>query len=68
MFLKEFFEKFDFEKSADDNKIMENYPACKELKVLMTFFSREEVQDIGGIVKDPRSGGSINLNPILNTR
>ena len=31
MFLKEFFEKVNFEKkSADDMKSMKNYPACKE--------------------------------------
>ena len=33
MFLKDCFEKIDFEKkSADDNKSVKNYPACKELK------------------------------------
>ena len=32
VFLKEFFEKVNFEKrSADDNKSMKNYPACKDL-------------------------------------
>ena len=33
LYNKEFFEKFNFakKKSADDNKIMKNYPACKEL-------------------------------------
>ena len=32
VFLKEFFEKVDFEKkSVDDKKSIENYPACKEL-------------------------------------
>ena len=31
MFLKEAFEKINFEKkSADDNKSMKNYPACKD--------------------------------------
>ena len=31
--LKESFEKDNFEKkSADDNKSMKNYPACKELE------------------------------------
>ena len=29
VFLKEFFEKVYFEKSADDNKSMKNYPACR---------------------------------------
>ena len=34
MLLKEFFEKIDFEKkTADDNKSMKNYPACKELMI-----------------------------------
>ena len=36
-FLKDFFEidLADFEnKSADDNKIMKNYPACKDLNAL----------------------------------
>ena len=32
MFLKEFFEKVDFEKKSVDNKrFMKNYLACKEL-------------------------------------
>ena len=32
MLLKEFFLKVNFEKkSADDNKIMKNYPACKDI-------------------------------------
>ena len=33
VFLKEFLKKVNFEKktTADDNKIMENYPTCKEL-------------------------------------
>ena len=31
VFMKEFFEKVNFEKSADDEKIMKNYPACKEI-------------------------------------
>ena len=33
MFLKDLFENVNFEKkkSADDNKSMKNYPACKEL-------------------------------------
>ena len=32
VFLKEFFEKVNFEKkSADDNKGIKNHPACKEL-------------------------------------
>ena len=32
IFLKEFFEKVDFEKkSADNKKIMQNYPVDKEL-------------------------------------
>ena len=31
VFLKEFFEKVNFEKSADDSKRMIIYPACKEL-------------------------------------
>ena len=31
VFLKEFFEKGNFEKNiAGDNKSLENYPACKE--------------------------------------
>ena len=30
-FLKEFFEKFVMKNSADDNRSMEYYPACKEL-------------------------------------
>ena len=32
MVMKEVFEKVDFEKSAVDNKSMENYPACIEFK------------------------------------
>ena len=33
VFLKEFFEKVNYEKKfADDNKSMKNYPACKLLK------------------------------------
>ena len=32
MFLKDFFFNFFFEKSADDQKSMKNYPACIELK------------------------------------
>ena len=33
VFLKEFFEKVNFEKiSADDKKNLKNYPACKDLK------------------------------------
>ena len=31
VFLKEFFEKVNFQKSADDNKSMKNYPAYKDL-------------------------------------
>ena len=31
-FLKEVFEKVILKKSADDNKIMKNYPSYKELK------------------------------------
>ena len=31
VFLKEFFEKVNFEKSADDNKSMKNYPARKRV-------------------------------------
>ena len=32
VFLKEYFEKVQYEKkSADDNKSMKNYTACKEL-------------------------------------
>ena len=32
VFLKDFFEKVNFEiKSADDNKSTKNYPACKGL-------------------------------------
>ena len=30
--LKEFFEKVDFEKTADDKKSMQNYPSCKALR------------------------------------
>ena len=34
VFLKEFFEKVEFgKKSADHNKSMKNYPACKELNI-----------------------------------
>ena len=29
VFLKDFFEKFNFEKSADENESMKNYQACK---------------------------------------
>ena len=37
MFLKEFFEKVNFEKkSADDKKIMKNYPACKEVFLILS--------------------------------
>ena len=42
VFLKEFFERGYFgKKSAEDNKSMKNYPACKELKsiVLIVVFS-----------------------------
>ena len=36
VFLKEFFEKVDFEKkTADNNKSMKNYPGCKELKYII---------------------------------
>ena len=36
MYLKEFFEKLNFEKtSAVNNKSMKNYPACKEFKNLV---------------------------------
>ena len=37
VFLKEFFEKVDFEKkSADDKKNMKNFPGGKELKLTIT--------------------------------
>ena len=40
LFLKEFFEKINFEKkSADDNKSMNKYTTCKELNR----FSHDEV-------------------------
>ena len=31
VFLKDFFEKFDFENNQKTTKSMQNYPACKEL-------------------------------------
>ena len=34
--MKEFFEKDILKKSADNNKSMQNYPACKELNLQMT--------------------------------
>ena len=34
VFLKEFFEKVNFEKCQQMTKIMKNYPACKDFKIL----------------------------------
>ena len=35
---------------------------------ILSIFAREEVLDVGGMVTDPRSGGVINLNPLLHKR
>ena len=48
VFLKYFFEKVNLEKrSADDNKIMKNYPACKELRNMVNgnYWTRFRVND-----------------------
>ena len=36
VFLKELYEKVNFEKNQQTTKKHENYPACKELKVLIS--------------------------------
>ena len=35
MFLKDFLKKKDLKKSADNNKNMKNYPACKDFMILI---------------------------------
>ena len=37
VFLKEFFEKVNFDKSEHKTKTLENYPACKELRNVSLF-------------------------------
>ena len=45
VFLKIFLQKVDFEKkSADDNKSMKNYPACKELRINLVLIFQDRQQ------------------------
>ena len=39
VFLEDFLKKLIFRKSADDNKSMKNYPACKELNTKLILVS-----------------------------
>ena len=51
MFLKEFFEKVNFEKSAYDNNSMENYPASKEIKLCS--LSMADLEGVQGVWLSP---------------
>ena len=55
MFLKKFDKKVNLKKkSADNNKSLKNYPACR-VKKLMHFFSGEATRLLAWIVKNSRS-------------
>ena len=50
--LKELFETVNFEKSADDNKSMENYPECKDLKIYNVKISSHRIAIYKKGIKD----------------
>ena len=52
MFLKDFFEKVDFEKFSRRQKSMQNYPVGKELKLLL----------IGRPVQERITGSAVNTD------
>ena len=49
VFLKEFFEKLNFEKqSADDKTSMKNYPVCKDLESFLITEASSTRQELAG--------------------
>ena len=59
--LKETFEKCNFEKSADDNQGMRNYPACKELTDVGVFFDSVSYNNVYSVYCDHRVNYQMSL-------